>query len=176
MYVFKKSLTLPIGLSEAWDFFSSPNNLPRITPPEMQCVITSDPAEKMYPGLIITYRMKPLPGIPVNWVTEITHVREPFFFVDDQRSGPFKMWHHKHYFKPIPGGVLCEDVVHYRLPMGFPGRIMNRLVVREQLEKIFNYRERVLVQTFGKYDANQNQKEPAIPMEELIAEVGNSAN
>lgn len=151
MHVFKKSLTLPITPSEAWEFFSAPANLPRITPPRMDCVITSDLPEKMYPGMIISYRMKPMLGIPVHWTSEITQVREPFFFVDDQRVGPYTFWHHQHAFRPVAGGVRCEDVVHYKIPLGPLGRLMDRFFIRSQLQKIFDYREKILLEQFGRY-------------------------
>jgi len=110
--------------------------------------ITSGPEEKMYPGQIITYRVKPLFGIAVKWVTEITHSREFSFFVDEQRSGPYKFWHHKHFFKQVTGGVEMTDLVHYALPFGLPGRMVH-FMVESKLQEIFKYRNAVISKIFS---------------------------
>jgi ligand-binding SRPBCC domain-containing protein len=141
---------LPISIEEAWDFFSNPGNLPLITPPSLGLRITSGLKDKMYPGMIITYVITPILGIPVDWVTEITHVSEPRFFVDEQRFGPYRFWHHKHLFREIETGVEIEDVVDYSLPFGPIGRIVNEMVVKRELKKIFDYRQYVLERMFGK--------------------------
>ena len=129
---------------EAWDFFSSPRNLQKITPGHMGFHITSGTLAKMYPGQIITYRVSPFPGITTNWVTEITHVSEGSYFVDEQRFGPYRMWHHEHHFEPRDGGVLMTDRVSYKLPFGIIGRMAHALFVRKQLEQIFAYRQEYL--------------------------------
>ena len=146
---------LPIPLDRAWDFFSSPLNLKEITPPHMGFHVTSDPAflEKMYAGQIITYTVKPLLGIPLFWMTEITHVEPGQFFVDEQRVGPYKIWHHQHHFKPVPGGVEMTDLVHYKILPGWLGNAANLLFVRRQLDDIFDYREKKLEEMFGKMPA-----------------------
>ena len=105
--------------------------------------ITSEPEFKMYPGQIITYRVKPISSIAMTWVTEITQVDELSFFIDEQRFGPYKFWHHKHFFKPVAGGVEMTDLVHYALPFGFTGRIFNPFVVKK-VKEIFNYRSGVI--------------------------------
>lgn len=151
-YSIKRTHLLPISITEAWDFFSSPKNLQKITPPDMGFIITSDKtdAEKMYAGQIITYIIKPMLGIPVKWMTEITHVKEGEYFIDEQRFGPYKLWHHRHSFKQTPNGVEMTDVVNYVLPFGFIGSIAHALFVRKRVEYIFEYRKKVLDEMFVK--------------------------
>lgn len=150
MHFLKTEQTLPIDIHEAWKFFSSPDNLKSITPARMGFHITSDYREnKMYPGMIITYVVKPLLGIPFKWVTEITHVSEPYYFVDEQRFGPYSFWHHQHKFFKTDGGVRMVDILHYRIKFGFIGRIANRLIVEREVKKIFEYRRGKLQEIFG---------------------------
>jgi ligand-binding SRPBCC domain-containing protein len=139
---------LPIDIKLAWEFFSSPKNLSKITPSYMDFQITSELPEEMYEGMIITYTVKPVAGIPVNWVTEISHTRKPYFFIDTQLSGPYKLWHHQHLFKEVKNGIEMEDIVHYKLPFGILGNIANFLFVKKQLEGIFNYRQNILSEIF----------------------------
>lgn len=141
---------LPISLEEAWEFFSSPKNLQEITPDYMGFHIRSEYDGKMYPGQIIEYTVKPVLGIPMYWMTEITQVREQEFFIDEQRVGPYSMWHHQHFFKEIEGGVEMEDIVHYRLPLGPLGSFAHALFVKKQLQGIFDYRKKVLEERFGR--------------------------
>lgn len=144
---------LPLSLEAAWDFFSSPDNLCRITPRWLCFEVCDGPCEPMYAGQILRYRIRPFPQplswLQVGWVTEITHVREPFFFVDEQRLGPYRFWHHQHHFSETPQGVLMRDVVHYALPMGPLGSLLDALWVRRRLEEIFDYRFRTLQGMFG---------------------------
>lgn len=144
---------MPINLEQAWDFFSSPLNLSKITPKSMNFVITSDYAAntKMYEGMIITYKVSPLLGIKMDWMTEITHVKEGRYFIDEQRFGPFKFWHHEHHFEAIEGGVLMTDKLTYGIPFGFLGRIANSIMVAKQTQEIFNFREKAVDAMFGKY-------------------------
>lgn len=146
---------LPISIAEAWSFFSDPNNLSRITPPSLGLEITSDPPDKMYAGMIITYRVTPFLGIPMDWVTEITQVDEPHLFIDEQRSGPYRFWHHQHHFREIDGGVEIRDIVHYALFIGPLGGIINTLIVRNQLREIFAYRRRYLEEKFGRMSCEE---------------------
>lgn len=139
---------LPISPDMAWEFFSTPLNLGKITPPDMNFIIRSQVPGKIYPGLIIIYTVSPFRGIPVKWVTEITHVNEPRFFVDEQRSGPYKIWHHEHHFKPVEGGVLMTDRLFYQVPFGIIGNTADRLFVRKKVVKIFAYREKILERIF----------------------------
>ena len=113
MEVLKQEQFLPISIQQAWKFFATPRNLNEITPADMTFEITSPLPDKMYEGLIITYRIKPLLNIAVDWVTEITHIREMEFFIDEQRSGPYKIWHHEHHFKAVDGGVIMTDLLYY---------------------------------------------------------------
>jgi ligand-binding SRPBCC domain-containing protein len=150
-YSLHRETLLRTTLDKAWDFFTSPLNLSKITPPEMGFVVTSDFQKdtKVYPGMIITYKVSPLFGIKVNWMTEITHVKEHEYFVDEQRFGPYALWHHQHHFKEIEGGVLMTDHVNYAIPYGFIGRIANSLVVKKKLKEVFDYREKVIQEIFG---------------------------
>lgn len=149
LHTMHRTLLLPISISESWGFFSNPRNLSLITPPSLGLEITSDIPETIYPGAIISYRVRPAWGIPVTWVTEITHLRKPYLFVDEQRYGPYRFWHHKHLFKEVDGGTEVEDLVHYALPLGVLGNIMNGLMVRKELDKIFEFRRRYLTMKFG---------------------------
>jgi ligand-binding SRPBCC domain-containing protein len=147
---------LPVSMEVAWSFFSNPANLQAITPGNLGFKILSNHhGEKMYPGQIIEYKVKPLLGIPIYWMTEITHVKENEFFVDEQRFGPYALWHHQHHFKPIDGGVEMTDIVHYRNPLGFLGTIANLLVVKKQLKQIFEFRFAKTEELFGKWPVEQ---------------------
>ena len=149
-YQLKTKQLLPASLDEVWDFISSPKNLKEITPDHMGFdIITPDLPEKMYPGMIIAYKVSPLLGIRMTWVTEITHVREKEYFVDEQRVGPYFMWHHEHKIEPVEKGVLMTDTVSYKPPMGILGSLANSLLIKRQLKQIFDYREKVLVDIFG---------------------------
>ncbi|MGC9343349.1 MAG: SRPBCC family protein [Bacteroidales bacterium] len=150
MYTLKTIQKLPITLDEAWDFFSSPANLKDITPAHMGFHILTDIPGKMYPGMIIAYIVKPLLGIPLKWVTEITHVIEKEYFVDFQIMGPYKIWHHQHHFKEIEGGIEMTDIVSYSLPLGFLGKWARWLFVGKKVEQIFEYRYKVLEEKFGR--------------------------
>lgn len=136
-----RSQRIPIPLNEAWKFFSSPANLKLITPKYMGFDITSGNAdEKMYPGMIITYKVKPVLNIPIEWITEITQVDEPFYFVDNQKSGPYKFWHHQHIFREVKNGTEMTDIVNYAAPFGFVGKIAENLFIKKKVEEIFNFR------------------------------------
>lgn len=147
--LFKQNL--PISLVEAWDFFSSPLNLEEITPDEMAFIVTSklDKNTKMYPGMIITYKVSPIFGIKLNWMTEITQVEEGKYFIDEQRFGPFSFWHHQHHFKAIDGGVEMTDILTYGLPLGFLGTIAHKLLVGKKIKSIFKFREEKVKALFG---------------------------
>lgn len=151
IYTLKSKQKLPISLEQAWDFFSDPMNLNTITPDDMGFKTLSGADRKMYPGQVIQYIVTPLLGIPMKWVTEITHVIDNEYFVDEQRFGPYALWHHKHFFKEIPGGVEIEDIVDYKLPMGILGQLMHPVLVRPRLEQIFAYRTQKLIELFGEY-------------------------
>ncbi|TWJ04315.1 ligand-binding SRPBCC domain-containing protein [Mucilaginibacter frigoritolerans] len=152
-YTLKTEQAIPISLEDAWNFFSSPLNLAKITPKEMNFVVTSDYTAdtKMYPGMIITYIVSPVLGIKMNWMTEITHVKEGEYFVDEQRFGPYALWHHQHHFKSITGGMLMNDILNYAIPYGIIGRIANTILVENQIKKIFSYREKAIKELFGEF-------------------------
>ena len=142
---------LPITLAEAWSFFSNPLNLQKITPKEIAFTVTSkmpDPI-KMYPGMIITYKVSPMLGIKLDWMTEITQVVEGKYFIDEQRFGPYKFWHHQHHFEAVSGGVMMHDLLTYGLPMGIFGRMANSIFVAAKLQEIFNYRKKQVETLFG---------------------------
>lgn len=147
LHVLEREQRLPIGIGEAWEFFSDAANLARITPPDMGFRVTSPPRGRMHAGMIITYVVRPLAGVPVTWVTEITHVDEPRLFVDEQRFGPYRFWHHQHHFREVDGGVEVRDVVHYALPPG--GGLLRRVLVEPRLNEIFDHRRRILEERFG---------------------------
>uniref|UniRef100_A0A7V2ZMN8 Cell division inhibitor n=1 Tax=Ignavibacterium album TaxID=591197 RepID=A0A7V2ZMN8_9BACT len=150
IYQLKSSQILPVSLSEAWKFFSDPKNLSKITPNWLNFEITSSLPNRMYAGMIVSYKVRPILNIPQTWITEITHVDEPFYFVDEQRFGPYKMWHHEHIFTEIPDvGVEMQDIVTYMIPFGLLGRIANSLFVRKRVLEIFQYRKEVLNEMFG---------------------------
>ena len=142
---------LPISQKEAWDFLSDPRNLKTITPDYMGFEIVSGAASKMYAGQILQYIVTPLLNIPLKWVTEITHIREGEYFVDEQRFGPYSLWHHKHFIKPIKNGVEMIDIVDYKVPFGILGQLVQPFLVRPKLEEIFEYRKNALDRIFGKY-------------------------
>lgn len=156
IYTLKAVQKLPIGVQEAWDYFSNPRNLQTITPPYMGFNILSGGEKKMYPGQIIQYIVTPVAGIKTKWVTEITHVKDREYFVDEQRFGPYALWHHKHFFKEIPGGVEMEDIVDYKLPFGLLGRIAHPFVVDPKLKEIFEFRKEKLKELFGSYPEEKN--------------------
>lgn len=150
MNYLKTKQQLPISIDEAWEFFSSPQNLEKITPGDMKFVITSELPEKMYEGLIISYKVTPLLNIPLTWVTEISHIREPHFFIDNQLSGPFKLWHHQHHFREIPGGIEMTDIVNYAAPFGILGKLAEKITVDSRVRQIFEFRKKFLEDLFGK--------------------------
>ena len=147
---------LPVGISDAWEFFSDPRNLARITPASLGIEITSAVPDRMHPGMIVTYTVRALPGVRVSWVTEITHVVEPYLFVDEQRFGPYRFWHHQHHIREVDGGIEGTDIVHYALPFGVAGRILGGGLVRRSLENIFSFRKTFLEETFGRLPASRN--------------------
>ena len=139
----KREQVIPASIAQAWDFFSNPANLQRITPPSLQIRIRSEVPERMHEGLLIRYQVKPLFGIPLTWVTEITRVEEPFCFVDEQRAGPYRAWRHVHRFEELSvRHVRMVDEVTCALPFGLLSEPVHRFVARPRLEEIFDYRAR----------------------------------
>lgn len=151
IYTLHTKQNLPITLNEAWDFLSDPKNLKTITPEYMGFNILRGADRAMYQGQLIQYIVTPILGIPTKWVTEITHVVDKKFFVDEQRFGPYALWHHKHFIKEIPGGVEMEDIVDYKVPFGLLGQMVQPFIVAPKLNEIFEYRRKKLVELFGEY-------------------------
>jgi ligand-binding SRPBCC domain-containing protein len=141
-YSLKTVQVLKTNLDAAWEFFSNPANLQNITPASLGFkIISQHHGSTMYPGQVIEYKVSPILGIPLYWMTEITHVQDKIFFVDEQRFGPYSFWHHQHHFKPVNGGVEMTDIVHYKLPLWLVGDIAHSLFVQKQLQQIFEYRK-----------------------------------
>ena len=151
IYRLHKKQNLPISIDKAWEFLSSPINLKTITPDYMNFDILSEADRPMYAGQIVQYIVTPILGIKTKWVTEITHVKDKEYFVDEQRFGPYSLWHHKHFIKEIVGGVEMEDIIDYKVPFGFLGQLVQPILVKPKLEEIFNYRTTKLEELFGKY-------------------------
>ncbi len=154
---YKAEQWLPVSVEKAWDFFSSPKNLSVITPPELDFRILHPTDEETYEGMLIDYKVRPLLGISLYWQTKITAVDKPRSFTDEQLKGPYALWQHTHQFEPLNGGVLMKDRVRYRLPLGFIGSIMNRLLVKKKIEGIFAFRRQKLESLFPDQKPGQSQ-------------------
>ena len=149
VYQLEKEQLITADISEVWDFISSPENLKYITPPSLGFeILNKNIPEKMYPGMIISYKVSPMLGIKLKWVTEITHVKENEYFVDEQRIGPYSMWHHQHKISPVKDGVLMTDIITYKPPLGFCGAFLNRLFIKKQLDEIFSFRKSAIERRF----------------------------
>jgi len=158
IYTLHSKQKLPISLKEAWQFLSDPKNLKAITPEYMGFNIISGADRPMFPGQLIQYIVTPIAGIKTKWVTEITHVSDLNYFVDEQRFGPYALWHHKHFIKEIDGGVEMEDIIDYKLPMGFLGELVQPFLVAPKLKEIFDYRKQKLTELFGEYKSPSRNK------------------
>lgn len=141
IYSLRRKQFLPLTLEQAWPFFSTPRNLEQITPAFLRFHITSEVPDEIHDGLIITYRIAAVAGIPMDWMTEIKHVKPLRQFVDEQRIGPFRFWHHLHRFNEVEGGIEMEDTVHYVMPWGWLGIVLHSLFIRSRLEAIFDFRK-----------------------------------
>tara|TARA_B110000091_G_C13493061_1_gene341063 strand:- start:47 stop:511 length:465 start_codon:yes stop_codon:yes gene_type:complete len=151
IYTLHKKLKLPITLDHAWDFLSNPKNLKIITPDYMSFDIVSTIDRPLYTGQIIQYMVTPLLGIKTKWVSEITHIEEKKYFVDEQMYGPYALWHHKHFIKEVEGGIEMEDIIDYKVPLGILGQLVHPILVKPKLEEIFSYRQKKLVELFGEH-------------------------
>ncbi|MGC8740693.1 MAG: SRPBCC family protein [Candidatus Sumerlaeaceae bacterium] len=150
LFRFEQQQLIPTSLERAWEFFCNPANLKTITPPDMGFEILTPVPPVAEPGLIIVYKVRPLLGIPVQWITEITHVVPQQSFVDEQRFGPYRFWHHRHIFEPKDRGVLMSDIIHYALPIPVVATLVNNFVVRPRLNEIFSYRRQKIEEIFGR--------------------------
>jgi len=155
LHELKQIQILPIGISKAWEFFSKPANLNQITPPWLKFKLLTPKVEKMYSGQILEYKITALLGIPQTWITEIKSVVENRIFIDEQRFGPYKFWHHKHIFEEVESGVKMTDIVHYMLPFGVLGRLIHKFYIRKRLQNIFQYRFDYLETKFGGIEKSQ---------------------
>jgi ligand-binding SRPBCC domain-containing protein len=155
IYSIKEVQRMPVTLDEAWSFFSHPRNLAVMTPEYLNLKFTNELfGDEMYPGQVMTYKVKPVLGIPMFWMTEITHVMDRKFFVDEQRFGPYALWHHQHHFREIHGGVEMTDLVHYKVPGWIIGDLANTLFIRKKLEEIFSFRRKKVEELFGVFQAS----------------------
>ena len=146
----KREQLINTDINTIWNFISSPANLGKITPKSMMFKITSNNAKQvMYPGMIISYKVAPLLHIPITWITEITHIRDKSYFVDEQRKGPYTMWHHEHIFEVTKKGVLMKDIITYVVPFGYIGKIINFLFIKKRVNQIFDYRRNVINKIFN---------------------------
>ena len=156
VYFLKAVQRVPISMNDAWQFFSSPGNLHLISDSEMGfTVLSRGHSNSIYAGQVLEYRVRPVLGIPLYWMTEITHVREGLFFVDEQRFGPFRMWHHQHHFREIDGGVEMTDLVHYKNPLGKLGDLANALFVRKKVQEIFRFRYQRVIELLGDWPGQE---------------------
>jgi len=144
----KRIQNLPVSQEKAWQFFSNPINLPAITPPWLSFRLTQTVPSRIHAGMLISYRLKALPGLTVTWISEIAHVHEPDYFIDEQRFGPYKFWQHQHVFKAVGTGTQVRDIIHYAIGYGILGRLVQRFIVSPRLEDIFDYRHEKLKQIF----------------------------
>ena len=151
IYTLHKTQKLPITQEKAWEFLSNPKNLKIITPDYMSFNIISTIDRPLYAGQIIQYIVTPILGIKTKWVSEITHIEDKKYFVDEQMYGPYSLWHHKHFIKEIEGGVEMEDIIDYKVPLGILGQIMHPILVKQKLEEIFSYRQKKLIDLFGEF-------------------------
>jgi ligand-binding SRPBCC domain-containing protein len=150
VHSFQKIQGIPASLEKVWDFFVDPANLPSITPPYMRFEILSrDRGDRIYAGQVIEYRVSPLPWLRVYWMTEIVQVKQGVYFIDEQRRGPYSLWHHQHHFRSTAAGIEMTDIVHYEIPYGFIGGWANTLFVRRRLEQLFSYRYKRIEELFG---------------------------
>ena len=151
LYQLHKTQKLPISLDVAWEFLCNPANLSKLTPKEMNMTIISGTDRPMYAGQVLQYSVTPLPGVKTKWVSEITQFEHKKYFVDDQLYGPYAFWHHKHFIHEIDGGVEMEDIIDYKVPLGFIGQILHPIAVKPKLERVFEYRQKKMIELFGEY-------------------------
>jgi len=145
----EREQVIPANIARVWEYFATPANLDEMTPPDMAFEIMWGGEGRMYTGQLIGYRVEVFPGWKTHWMTEIRHVRDGQFFVDEQRAGPYRFWYHEHHFEPVTGGVRMKDRVTYLLPYGALGDVLHALVIRPRLEEIFEFRRSKVEEIFG---------------------------
>lgn len=151
IYTLHKTQKLPITVDEAWAFLCNPANLSKLTPPKMNMTIISMEDRPIYAGQVLQYSVTPLPGFKTKWISEITQFKDRDYFVDVQLYGPYSFWHHKHFIRAIEGGVEMEDLIHYKVPLGWLGQLVQPIIVKPKLEDVFNFRKTQLEAIFGVY-------------------------
>lgn len=149
IHSFKQKQLLHISHDQAWAFFANPQNLTKLTPEWMQLTLLSEAPQMMYEGMIITQQIKPILGIPLTWVTEITRIKERSYFIDEQRIGPYRFWHHEHRLRETPTGIEIIDTLHYALPFGIFGEIAHQIAVKRKIAEVFAFRYEALEKLFG---------------------------
>lgn len=155
-YTLKREQLIPADIETVWQFFSNPVNLGVITPPDMKFQQTSaSDGDKIYKGQLIRYRVSPMFGIRVSWLTEITQVEEQRSFTDEQRRGPFSLWVHRHFFETVPGGTRMTDIIQYRVPGWFMGSLINQLAVTRRLKQIFDFRKAKTTELWGEWPVRE---------------------
>lgn len=151
LHVFTHSQVVPAPLEECWRFFANPRNLARLIPPELEFTTASDAPTEIRPGLLLAHRVRLQFGFAVNWLTEITHVSPPDYFIDEQRLGPFRLWHHEHHFRAIDGAhTELRDLVQYVVPCGWLGELVHPWIVVPQLRHLWDFRENTIAEIFGR--------------------------
>ncbi|MBU8891280.1 MAG: SRPBCC family protein [Bacteroidales bacterium] len=150
MHKLKKTQNISLPVQEAWEFFSQPDNIEKITPSNLHFKILSrSDAGEMYPGMIISYKVSSLSNLVVKWVTEVTQIKKHKYFIDHQIQGLYKIWHHEHHFKEIANGTEMKDILFYDVRFGFVGQLLHKIFIRKRIEEIFNYRELKIKELFG---------------------------
>lgn len=159
LYKLERRQIVNASLADVWRFFSDPHNLAKLTPPELNLVVSADTPHEVHPGMIITYRIHTVAGIPASWVTEITHVMNHHLFVDEQRFGPYRFWHHQHHFHETEAGTEVRDLVHYSLPLGPLGMVVHAFVIKARLKEIFDYRADAIRTEFREKASSSSTKD-----------------
>lgn len=150
MHKVEREILLPIELDKAWQFFAKPKNLAAITPPEMRMELVENRELTMYEGMILRFKVSPLLGIKLNWFSEITRIEPRHYFIDSMIDGPFAKWHHQHFFEEVSDGTLARDIIHYKLPFGPLGKLANPLLVKKNVDQLFEFRTQKLNEIFKK--------------------------
>tara|TARA_B110000444_G_scaffold244587_1_gene264189 strand:- start:563 stop:1060 length:498 start_codon:yes stop_codon:yes gene_type:complete len=144
--------TVETKVDVLWDFFKKPSNLNKLTPQDVHFKIKSGKSDDFYEGKIISYKIQPFKLIALNWVTEISHVKEGSYFIDNQVSGPYKMWHHEHRFKSNTDGTTeIIDKVKYKVPFYILGRLMHKILIKRKLLEIFTFRQKQINDLFNNH-------------------------
>lgn len=148
VFTLHREQLIPASREKVWDYFCDPRNLNEMTPSDMNFLIVTDPLDRMYAGQLIEYKVEFIRGIRSRWLTEIAHVRELEYFVDEQRIGPYQFWYHQHHFEAVPGGTRMTDQVTYSIGFGPLGDLLNAIWIAARLKGIFDYRTQKMKEIF----------------------------